>query len=39
MDREKRREHMQTFIKPGGPGIKLKPDFDKLNRDIVFIVL
>jgi len=32
--KEKRRELMQNFIKAGGPGIKLKADFEKLNRDI-----
>jgi len=32
--KEKRRQEMQSFIKPSGPGIKLKADFDKLNRDI-----
>ena len=33
--RERKREEMQTFIRPSAPGSKLKADFDKLNRDIV----
>jgi hypothetical protein len=33
--RDKRREEMQSFIKPSGAGSKLKADYDKLNRDIV----
>lgn len=37
INREKRRTQMQVFIKAGGPGIKLKSDFEKLNRDIVTI--
>lgn len=37
--REKRRQEMQTFIKPNAPGIKLKADFDKLNRDIVSTIV
>lgn len=32
--RERKREEMQTFIRPSAPGSKLKADFDKLNRDI-----
>ncbi len=30
---------MQKFIKSGGPGAKLKADFEKLNRDIVIKAL
>lgn len=26
---------MQNFIKPSGPGVKLKAEFEKINRDIV----